>query len=137
MLRAASVARFIRPALAVACLGCLASCNPPAAQRRQLSSPYPPDRARAAVAAAEAGDAKAIDLLIELLDDRDRAVRMYSILALERLCGRTYGYRYYDPEPQRRAAIARWRQARQRGELVLLRRAPGPEPPEAAKVAAP
>jgi len=90
-----------------------------AAKRDQLASPYPLDRARAAVHLAEAGDSGAVDLLVELLNDHDRGVRMYSILALERLCGDTYGYRYYDPEPRRAAAVARWRQARQGGQVAL------------------
>ncbi len=114
--------------LGVATVGltCSAGCNSSGAQRQQLVSPYPLDRVRAAVQLAEAGDAQAVDLLIELLDDRDRGVRMYAILALERLCGKTYEYKYYDPEPLRAAAIARWREARQRGDVTLRSRAPQP-----------
>jgi hypothetical protein len=100
-------------------LACLLGCRPLAAKRQQLGSRYALDRARAAVELAEAGDAQAIDALIELLNDGDRAVRMYTILALERLCGETYGYNYYDPEPERAAAVARWQAARQRGEVKL------------------
>lgn len=96
-----------------------------AARREQLVSPYPLDRARATVHLAENGDAEAVDLLIELLNDQDRGVRMYTILALERLCGETYGYVYYDPEPQRAAAVARWREARRRGEVRVTTRTAG------------
>jgi HEAT repeat protein len=102
----------------------LAGCHSSAGDRSQITSPYPLDRVRAAVRCAEAGNADAVDLLIELLADRDRGVRMYSILALEQLCGEDYGYRYYAPEPERAAAIARWREARQRGEVTV--RAPSP-----------
>jgi HEAT repeat protein len=112
--------------LATAWLACLPGCNSSGIRREHLASPYPLDRARAAVELAEAGDAQAIDLLIELLNDRDRGVRMYTILALERLCGETYGYKYYDPEPQRAAAVARWRQARQRGEVTVRARSARP-----------
>jgi HEAT repeat protein len=112
--------------LAAIGLSCAAGCNS-AARREQLVSPYPLDRARAAVQLAEAGDTEAVDLLIELLNDQDRGVRMYTILALKRLCGETYGYDYYDPEPQRAAAVARWREARRRGDVSVTKRARGPE----------
>lgn len=117
--------------LATIGLMCLAGCDS-TARREQLVSPYPLDRARAAVGLAEAGDGQAVDLLIELLSDHDRAVRMYTILALERLCGETHGYHYYDPEPERAAAIARWRTARQDGE-VTLRKRPRPAQPDEAR----
>lgn len=112
--------------LGVALLGIVwvFGCHPSRADRGQITSPYPLDRVRAAVRCAEAGDAEAVDLLIELLDDADRGVRMYSILALERLCGADHGYRYYAPEPERAAAIGRWRQARQRGEVTVRARSP-------------
>lgn len=119
MHRASATATVYWLVLATAWLTCLPGCNPSGMRREHLVSPYPLDRARAAVELAEAGDAQAIDLLIELLNDRDRGVRMYAILALERLCGETYGYKYYNPEPQRAAAVARWRQARQRGEVTV------------------
>ena len=111
--------------LAAAGLTCAAGCDS-AARREQLVSPYPLDRARAAVQLAEAGDTKSVDLLIELLNDQDRGVRMYTILALERLCGETYEYNYYDPEPRRAAAVARWREARRRGDVSVTTRAHRP-----------
>jgi HEAT repeat protein len=104
--------------------GCAAPQN-----RAGITSSYPLDRVRAAVACAEAGDARAIDLLIEALNDNDRAVRMYSIIALKRLCGEDYGYRFYASDGERDEAIARWRQARGRGEIIL--QAP-PRTPSAA-----
>ena len=106
----------------------LTGCSRSTQMRREhLSSPFPLDRARAAVQLAEAGDSLAVDLLIDLLEDQDRGVRMYTILALERLCGETYGYRYFDPEPTRAAAVKRWREARQRGEVKVLARSSAPE----------
>jgi HEAT repeat protein len=116
--------------LSAASIASLTGCGSSAMQREHLVSPYPPDRARAAVQLAEAGDAEAIDLLIELLTDQDRGVRMYTILALERLCGETYGYNYYDAEPQRAAAVARWREARQGGEVTLRGHAQRPRQEE-------
>jgi hypothetical protein len=121
----------------IAALTLSPGCDHSSARRQKLASPYPLDRVEAAVQLAEAGDTGAVDRLIELLDDRDRGVRMYTILALERLCGRTYGYRYYDPEPVRAAAIARWRAARQRGEVTVQAPAQQRERQEAAAVKAP
>jgi len=113
--------------LATVGLACLPACNQSSARRGQLASRYPLDRVRAAVQLTEAGDTEAVDLLIELLNDRDRGVRMYTILALERLCGETYGYEYYDPEPAREAAIGRWREARQQGEVRVQGHSPQPQ----------
>jgi len=120
MRSAKSPAILAATGLVVIGVSCLAGCDA-AARREELAAPYPLDRARAAVRLAEAGDAQAVDLLIDLLEDQDRGVRMFSILALERLCGETYGYVYYDAEPQRTAAVARWRAARQRDEVRLKR----------------
>lgn len=122
--------------VAICCLAliCLPACHSSEARRQQLVSPYPLDRVQAAVRLAEAGDEQAVDLLIELLADRDRAVRMYAILALERLCGETYGYRYYDPEPGRAASIARWRDARQQGKLTVRARPSQRTEPGAGRV---
>ncbi|MFQ5805977.1 MAG: HEAT repeat domain-containing protein [Phycisphaerae bacterium] len=124
MLRAHATAIVAGLGLAAVGLACASGCDPAGTRRRQLVSPYPLDRVRAAVQLAEAGDADAVDLLIELLNDRDRGVRMYAILALRRLCGETHGYQYYDAEPLRAAAVARWREARQRGEVTLRTRSP-------------
>lgn len=125
MHRARAIATVCWLGLTVVGLVCLPGCNQ-SAKRRQLTSPYPLDRVRAAVQLAEAGDTQAVDLLIELLADRDRGVRLYTILALERLCGETYGYNYYDSELLRAAAIARWREARQRGEVAVRAYSPPP-----------
>jgi len=132
MLRASLTATVCWLGVATVGLTCSAGCSSSGARRQQLVSPYPLDRVRAAVQLAEAGDAQAVDLLIELLDDRDQGVRMYAILALERLCGRTYEYRYYDPEPLRAAAIARWHEARQRGEVSVQTRSSRPDRPRAS-----
>lgn len=97
------------------------ACDGAAQQRRQLFSQYPLDRARAAVQLAELGDVSAIHALVNLLEDDDRAVRMYTIVALKRLCGEDHGYRYYDPQPQRAAAVERWRDALRRGAVTARR----------------
>lgn len=66
---------------------------------------------------ARSGDSSEARRLVEQLDSDDPAVRMMAIGALERLTGTTHGYRHYDPPLERRAAIARWQEACERGEL--------------------
>ena len=57
----------------------------------------------------ELGDRAAGGALVELLDDADVTVRRSAIEALERIAGFTLSYQPRGPEPERRAAIARWR----------------------------
>jgi hypothetical protein len=78
------------------------------------------DRARGAVKAADEGDPAAVHTLVNLLEDWDEAVRMYAILALQRLCGEDLGYRYYAPPEVRSRAVARWRDALRRGEVTVV-----------------
>jgi hypothetical protein len=76
-------------------------------------------RAQAAVQTARdgnPGEARAA-ALVSLLGDRDAGVRMYAILSLRRLYRDDLGYRYYDPEPLRAAAIDRWRAALHDGTI--------------------
>ena len=47
---------------------------------------------------------------MDRLGDDDEAVRLYAILALERISGTRLGYNYRAPEPERVRAMARWRQ---------------------------
>lgn len=93
-------------------------------RRADLSSRYPVDRARAIVHLADNGDIEAVHRLVDLLDDDDVAVRMYAILALERLCGETFGYDYYAPREARKAAIERWREALRQGRWQFHAREP-------------
>jgi|SRR5271170_12494 len=48
-------------------------------------------------------------LVVDLNDD-DPAVRFYAIEALRRLTGDDFGYRYYEDEDGRAAAVAKWNQ---------------------------
>jgi hypothetical protein len=58
---------------------------------------------------AEDGELSAAPALVASLESDDPAVRLYAIEALERMTGRTLGYRYYADAPARRDAVARWR----------------------------
>ncbi len=119
MLQASGSRAVAAVVIAMAVLPGLPACRSTAAERRQLASDNPLDEAEAAVRLAEAGETSAIHRLVYLLEDDNEGVRMFAFLALQRLCGQTYGYSYYAPEPQRSAAVARWQEALRRGELVL------------------
>ncbi len=54
-------------------------------------------------------DEKDSPQMVRDLDDSDPAVRFYAIQGLYHLSGDTLGYRYYDDQPTRAAAIGRWR----------------------------
>jgi hypothetical protein len=109
-----------------AMMGCLALSA--GCRSHEINSTNPFERAAAAVDLAEqqaalpAGqrDLTAIHKLVTLLEDRDPGVRLYSATALERLCGKRYGYRYYDPPEQREAAVERWRKALEDQEVTLV-----------------
>jgi hypothetical protein len=96
-----------------------AGCQGSATWRDRLSSPNPLDRAQAVVAVYARRDAEAIPKLVDLLEDPDSAVRMYAIVALRRLCGEDFGYRFYESAALRDAAVDRWRAALRAGEVRL------------------
>jgi hypothetical protein len=116
-------ARWLRSPYLVG-LACLVAVSLAACQssRKELTSPNPLERALAVVRLAEAGDAGAVHELVNLLEDSDRAVRMYAIMGLRRLCGEDYGYRYYESDAERAAAVRRWRDALRAGEVVVRTR---------------
>lgn len=97
----------------------IAGCQTNAADSSGLASRSPFDRARAAVRAAESGDATAVHALVDLLEDEDAAVRMYSIRALRRLCNEDFGYRYHASAAARANAVESWRAALRDGQVRL------------------
>lgn len=117
-MRGSVIRSLFGPILAAAAGLASSACDGPAARDR-LRSAYPPDRAGAIVQIERQRDVSAAHDLVSLLEDDDPAVRMYAIVALERLCGQTYGYRYYGPEIERRDAVLRWRAALRDGSLAL------------------
>lgn len=60
--------------------------------------------------AGDRDDRSAIPRLVQLLEDHDPAVRFAAISALKRMTGEDLGYRYYDGEWDRHAAVQRWHQ---------------------------
>lgn len=102
-------ARLVFPFLPFACFLLVASCTSPAFIRDDIQSENPADRVLAIRAAGEARDAKSVPLLVDRLEDEDRAVRLYAILALEKITGQRFGYDYAKPDADQREAIERWR----------------------------
>jgi hypothetical protein len=96
---------------AILALGFIIGSCAPAATDGGFDSPSSSARLYAIEKAARSGDRTAVADLVELLDSDDPAVRLMAITALQRLTGRTYGYRHYDPVQERNAAIERWVQA--------------------------
>lgn len=96
-------------------------CGPPDTPYPDaLFSARPEERARAVKQAADTRDRSAIPALVDRLEDDDEAVRLYAILALERLTGTRLGYDYRSPEPDRIQATERWR-AHLRGQEAATR----------------
>jgi hypothetical protein len=54
-------------------------------------------------------DKKDLPALVDNLDSDDSAIRFYSIEALRRLTHDDFGYRYYETQEQRAAAIELWK----------------------------
>jgi len=99
----------------------LTGCGGP--QQTGFNAPEPGAKLAAIIEAGRKKDRSAIPHLIEQLESDDQAVRMYAILALERITGTRKGYVYYAPPAERRRAVRRWVQAYQKGELDPTRRA--------------
>jgi len=104
---------FIKPgitqvvaALMLTLTGCGPSRTP---YPESLNSQRPEERILAAKHAAEIGDRDVIGILVDRLEDDDEAVRMFAILALEKLTGTRHGYDYSADQVQRGRAIQRWR----------------------------
>lgn len=120
--------KALRPArkLALLLVPALNACAPDV--EVGFESPDPQGRTIALARAAEKPDARAEDLrqMIIMLGSIDSAQRMLAIGALKRATGgETFGYRHFDPEPEREAAKQRWvewHQARY-GEPAVAERA--------------
>jgi hypothetical protein len=103
----------------------LSACGPPASQGG-FDSANPAAKMYAIEQAARSGDRTAVRQIVEQLDSDDPAVRMLAIATLQRLTGRTYGYRDFDPPEVRRQAIQRWSAAVESDEIFSDEAANGP-----------
>jgi hypothetical protein len=89
-----------------------------------VTDPDPSVKIPAYKKAVRKKDKAAVRQLVADLDNDDPAVRLYSIQALRRLTGETFGYRYFQADEQRRPAVQKWRQWLEAGE-----KAAGEKPP--------
>lgn len=83
--------------------------RPMPAYPKGFESEDPIVRSRTIQMAAQRGDRGALPLLVHRLEDEDAGVRLFAIVALEKLTGERLGYHYADPAPQRARAVKRWR----------------------------
>ena len=75
-----------------------------------VSSSDPSIKIPATTIADRNHDKSAIPQLIKDLESDDAAVRLYASHALHDLTNRTFGYRFYDSDDERFAAVQRWKQ---------------------------
>src|SRR5437016_5105833 len=73
-----------------------------------VTDPDPAAKIPGITKATRTHDTKAITQLVTDLSSDDPAIRLYSINALQRLTGQTFGYIYYATEDQRKPAVQRW-----------------------------
>jgi hypothetical protein len=87
-----------------------AGCGPPRTPYpAALNSERPDERVWAIRHAAQTRDFSVLSLLVDRLEDEDEVVRLFAILALEKLTGTRLGYEYQAPEAQRWRAVESWR----------------------------
>ena len=89
---------------------CLSGCGPPAKSLyERMQAEDSQVRLDAVHEAGEKKDAKAAPYLVDRLTDTEPVVRMFAILALEKITGDRMGYEYYGPAAKRDEAVQRWR----------------------------
>jgi hypothetical protein len=104
------------------------------ASRKELYGPDDPlVRIPGMKRAVQTKDLAAVSRLVDDLESRDPAVRLFAIEGLERLTGQRLSYLYYAPEEERAQAVHQWRDwlSRQQGGSAADR----PGPPAASQPA--
>lgn len=85
-------------------------CGPPRTPYpASLQSEDPGERIRALKQAAERNDHEVLGIIVDRLEDEDEAVRMFAILALEKMTGTRLGYRYHATPAERHRMAEAWR----------------------------
>lgn len=103
------IARGVVAAAGLATALCLTpACAPPPASEGGFDAEDPASKLYAIRAAGTQSDQTKIPELIEQLNSDDPAVRMYAILALEKITGDRKAYDPYAPAHERNAAVRRW-----------------------------
>jgi len=129
-----AVATIAMTGLMIAAVVVLAGCSP---QIEDWQSPEPSGRMQRIVKAVRENDQTAVPRLVRSLRSDDALIRMTAGDALIRLTGQDFGYRYDQPEADRREAMKRWEswlaETRSAGNTLEPTggaeptRAPGPE----------
>lgn len=101
--------RFLPGPLLVAGLWAAVGCQSSGGYLGNLESPDPGRRIRAIKQAGDRRDRNASPALVQRLEDEDEAVRMFAILALEKIWGTRLGYDYRKSPAERDRAVRRWR----------------------------
>jgi hypothetical protein len=89
----------------------------PRATEADFESPNPASKLYAIRQAGAERDVSKVPALIEQLDSDDPAVRMYSIIALDKIVGRRLGYSPYDPPWKREPTVQAWVEAYRSGQV--------------------
>lgn len=89
--------------------GCAVSDESPMTLYQRLQAEDPAIRILAARDAASQKDKKAVGLLIDRLTDPETDVRMFSHMALQKITGKDFGWRPWEPADKRYEAARRWR----------------------------
>lgn len=95
--------------LAMILAGCVASPPEPKNVYQGLQSEDPAVRADAVLDAGNTRNEKTVPLLIDRLSDQAPEVRMLANLALIKITGEDFGYKPWETDANRWAAIQRWR----------------------------
>lgn len=101
--------RWIALGMLVGGLGIAPGCGHGPRNFRKIQHPSPLVRARALSLGDRRPNAQVIPALVGRLDDPDPVVRLAAHEELKQRTGRDFGYVPWAEEPDRQAAVARWR----------------------------
>jgi len=111
ILKSTQITAFGLALFVCAGVAALTGCDDPKSLlMKGLQHENPSVRTRSCVKAAGVRDRDALPLLVERLEDESSDVRMFAIGALERMTGKTLGYRFYADRQDRSDAVRRWRE---------------------------
>lgn len=101
--------RWIALGMLVGSLGIASGCGLGPRNFRKIKHPSPLVRARALSLGDRRPNAQVIPALVARLDDSDPVVRLAAHEELKQRTGQDFGYVAWDEEPERKAAVERWR----------------------------
>lgn len=119
--------RWIALGMLVGILGSASGCGLGPRNFRKIKHPSPLVRARALSLGDRRPSAQVIPALVARLDDPDPVVRLAAHEELKQRTGQDFGYVAWDEEPERKAAVERWR-AWLSGRPIPTAPAPSPAP---------